>query len=190
MQDDDILAGKVKEGERNAFDSLYNKYKERIFNYIKRILGDRETAAELTQEVFISVYLNIKGYEMRGFFKAWIYKIASNLTKNALKKRRDDVSLSKPIDDCGTGATLADIIADESLSSENIIKNEELKTQMAVVLDSLEPMHKEILVLCIIEELSYEEAAKVLGINVKTVSSRLARARKKFMQKMNTLRNG
>lgn len=179
---DDLLVERFKNGDRAAFDELYNKYKARMLNYLHRFLGDREAAEDLAQETFIQVYVNIKGYRPVGMFKSWLYKIASNIAKNEHRKRahRKEASLYAELAD-GGGLTLADILSDEKLSPERIAQNEELKGQIEKILEAIPPVYREAMILCVIEGLSYEEAAETLKTNVKTVSSRLARARELFI---------
>lgn len=186
---EDPLVARFIAGDHGAFTGLYNGYKARIFNYIHRMIGDRHLAEELAQETFINVYMNIHKYRPIGLFKAWIYKIASNLTKNELRRRsaKKDVSLDQPIGNGENPGTMEDILTSEKLSPEHISANKELKTIIEKGLGSLPDIYREVMVLCIIEELSYEEAATVLGTNVKTVSSRLARAREIFIKNFRSL---
>jgi len=188
--EEDLLIGKFKNGDRAAFEEIYNRYRNRILNYICRMIGDKEAAQEITQEVFINVYMDIGRYKPRGLFKAWIYTIASNLAKNELKRRSYAVNipLSTPIKKGNSAFALEDVLTSKNLSPESIIENGDIKEQIENVLKSLSPRHREVIILCVIEGLHYEEAAHVLKTNVKTVSSRLARARKEFIRKIETLR--
>jgi RNA polymerase sigma-70 factor (ECF subfamily) len=185
---EDPLVRRFVAGDEAAFNELFNAYKSRIFNYINKMTGDREVAEELTQETFISVYMNINNYKPLGLFKAWIYTIASNLTRNELKRRasKKDVSLNQPISDSET-ATLEDILSSEKLSPEYIAQNKELKTVIEKALRSLPDIYREVIILCVMEEMSYEDAARALCTNVKTVSSRLARAREMFIKSVKAL---
>jgi len=161
-------------------------YKERIFNFIKRKIGDRAIAEELTQEAFISIYLNINRYESRGLFKAWIYTIASNLAKNELKKRSSirQVSLSSRIGEGDMDIDLESVLTKDGFSADSFVENKELKEAIENALKALHPLYRDVITLCVIEGLSYEEAAKALKTNIKTISSRLARARKQFIKKI------
>jgi len=134
--------------------------------------------------------MDIGRYKPRGLFKAWIYTIASNLAKNELKRRSYAVNipLSTPIKKGNSAFALEDVLTSKNLSPESIIENGDIKEQIENVLKSLSPRHREVIILCVIEGLHYEEAAHVLKTNVKTVSSRLARARKEFIRKIETLR--
>ena len=190
---EDMLVERFRLGERQAFDELYELYKARIYNYVKKMIGNAETAKELTQEVFVNVFMNIENYKAKGFFKAWIYTIAANLCRNEWKRQshRNEVSLSEPvIKEESAGVALEDLLGSDKFSPEQAASNAELTEAITAILGSLPPKYREAMVLCVMEGLSYEEAARVLGTNVKTVSSRLARAREIFIKRIKAMRGG
>ena len=186
---EDVLVEQFIGGDSKAFEKLYNAYKKKIFNYIRRMLGNRETAEELTQETFINIYMNIRRYKPMGMFKSWAYKIASNLAKNELKKkgRNLNISLSEPFGGSEEGATLEGMLTSQKLSPESMVEDKELKENIEKALQALPLKYREALLLCVIDGLSYEEAAEALNTNVKTISSRLARAREAFIRHFNAI---
>ena len=188
--EEDLLVDKFRGGDRTAFDVLYERYKNRIHNFIYRMIGNRQVAEELTQEVFINVYMNIGSYQPKGLLKAWVYTIASNAAKNELKRRsyRKDISLFRPLGSEDGDIELNDILASGSFSPDSLVENEELKEEIENALKSLPAIYREVITLCVIEGLSYEESGRILKINVKTVSSRLARARKRFIRRIRAVR--
>ena len=136
---DKILTQKAKQGDRKSFEALYQKYKKRILNYIYRMLGNRATAEELTQETFVRAYINLSNYKERNTFSAWLYKIAGNLVKNELRSRgyRRGPSLDKPLlVDEGT-IRLIDTVIDESSKPDLIARSHELHKAIQNVLNSL-----------------------------------------------------
>ncbi|MBN1354401.1 MAG: RNA polymerase sigma factor, partial [Candidatus Omnitrophica bacterium] len=96
---DEKLASMAKEGQRYAFEELFNRYKKPILNFIYRLIGQRETAEEVTQEVFIKIYNNLDMFIPDRKFTPWLYTIARNLAKNALRDRKyfRDVSLEQAV---------------------------------------------------------------------------------------------
>jgi len=189
-ESDDILVDRFRGGERTAFEGLYNRYKERIFCYIYRKTGNLQVAEDLAQETLIAVYTKIHSYSKRGHFRAWIYTIASNLLKNYLKKRsyKIHISLSQPVAHDNYDIVLEDLLTGQDASARDIIENNELKNLINKVIGALSRVNREVLELCVVEGLSYEEAAQVLGCSVKAVSVRLVRARKQFVKKMLAIR--
>ena len=180
---DRYLIQKAREGDRPAFEELYNRYKKPIFNYICRLLGDRAVAEELTQETFIRVYTNLAQYRPTGKVSSWIYMIAANLAKNELRSReyRKTVSLDSAIAE-DEKLRLGDLLQDTSVGPADVAENKEVRAQIQKVIHKLPLHHKEVLVLCDVQGLSYEEAAEILGCSVGTVASRLNRARTAFVK--------
>lgn len=180
---DKYLVQKAREGDRSAFEELYTRYKKPIYNYIYRLIGNRAVAEELAQETFIKVYTNISSYRPTGKVSSWIYSIAGNLAKNELRSRgyRKAVSLEAKISD-DEKLKLKDMLANGSFKPDEIAQNRELRERIQKVINMLDVKHKEVLVLCDVQGLSYEEAAEVMDCSVGTVASRLSRARAAFVK--------
>jgi len=183
---DEILAVKAKEGDRTAFEELFKRYKKPILNFIYRLIGSRETAEEVAQEVFIKVYNNLDIFDATKRFASWLYTIARNLAKNAIRDKRyfRDVSLEQPISGQDEYIELKDVIADTSAQPDAIAQDEELAEQAQKVLNTLPLEYREVITLCSIQGLTYEEAAKIIGCSVATVSVRLSKAKILFMKKL------
>ena len=181
------LVQKAKEGNKEAFDALYQKYKKPILNYIYRMVGNRATAEELTQETFVKAYINLQGYREQNTFSAWLYRIAGNLVKNELRSNvyRAAISLDAPLVIDEENLKLMDTIVDKSSEEPDLIaRSHELHEAIQKVLSLLSFEHKTVLVLCDVQGLSYGEAAEILNTTVGTVASRLSRAREQFNQKL------
>lgn len=150
---DEILAVKAKEGDRAAFEELFNRYKKPLLNFIYRLIGSRETAEEVAQEVFIKVYKNLDIFDATKRFASWLYTIARNLTKNAIRDKRyfRDVSLEQPIYGQDEYIELKDVIADPSAQPDTIAQDEELAEQAQQVLNTLPLEYREVIALCSIQ---------------------------------------
>ncbi|MDD5135848.1 MAG: sigma-70 family RNA polymerase sigma factor [Candidatus Omnitrophica bacterium] len=183
---DELLARQAKEGDTAAFEELFNRYKKPLLNFIYRFIGNRQTAEEVTIEVFMKAYSNLDIYDPNKKFATWIYTIARNLSKNSLRDRKyfRDASLDESVFDKDESITLKDVIADTSASPDVIAQDEELSEIAQKILDSLPDKYKEVITLCSVQELSYQEAAAILGISVAGVSIRLNEAKKLFMKKL------
>jgi len=183
---DEYLIQKAREEDRSAFEQLYNRYKKAIFAYIYRMIGDRAVAEELTQEAFVKVYTNLARYRPTGKVSSWIYAIAGNLAKNELRNRgyRKAASIETIISS-DEKLKLKDLLADKSLKPDDIAQNKELKTQIEKTIQCLSVNHREVLVLCDVQGLSYEDAAEIIGCSVGTLASRLSRARQAFVKIFN-----
>ena len=183
---DELLAKQAKEGDVAAFEELFNRYKRPLLNFIYRFIGNRQTAEEVTIEVFMKAYNNLDVFDPNKKFATWIYTIARNLSKNSLRDRKyfRDVSLEESVFDKDDSIKLKDVIADINASPDAIAQDEELSRLAQKILDSLPVKYKEVITLCSVQELSYREAAAILGISVAGVSVRLNEAKRLFMKKL------
>lgn len=176
---DQELIEKAKSGDKQAFAELYDRYKRRILSYLYRYVGNYQTAEDLTIETFLNAYKSIDRYEERGAFSAWLYSIATDCGKNEFRrlKRHNEVSLEKPVEGGTDDLNLEDIIADESTRPDFEARKNELKDSIYKIVAKMDKKYKDVLLLCDVEELGYEEAAKILNCNHITVGTRLKRAR-------------
>ncbi len=185
---DEILIQKAKSGDRKAFEALYQKYKRPILNFAYRLIGNKETAEEITQETFVRVYLNLARFDPRGKVSSWIYTIAGNLAKNELRDKKyfHDISLDKVIFGDDKKIRLRDVVLEGKDKPDKVLEDKELQDQIQKVIDAIPARYREVLVLCDVQGLSYEEAARIVGCSVGTIASRLSRARVIFMKKFGT----
>lgn len=176
------LINRCKKGDREAFNELVLMYQDRIINLAYNLLSDRDDAYDAAQETFIKVYRNIGSFRGDSSFVTWIYRITSNVCKDILRKRMrriNTVSLSPP--DESSQSQFIDIKDDKRTPDEHL-ELTELQQDVRQALSELKKEYREIIVYCDVEQLSYEEAAKLIECPVGTIKSRLNRAR-------NALRN-
>lgn len=164
-----------------AFNELVVTYERRVFALVFRMLGRRDEAEDLAQEVFVQVFKAIETFRGDSKLSTWIYRIAVNLCKNRSKylSRRH----AGEQDDLDAMADRAPLSAAKGVSVGDISRPDELVEgmQLEVVVKraiaALEPDFREVLVLRDVEDLTYEEIAEVTGLAVGTVKSRIHRAR-------------
>ncbi|MFC1576185.1 RNA polymerase sigma factor [Candidatus Omnitrophota bacterium] len=176
---DSELVAKAKNKDKQAFVELFKRYKDKIYGYLSRYLGDYETAKDLTVDTFLSVYENLATYKEEGKFSSWIYRIATNCAKKEFRKktRYAEISLERPVDTEGT-IKLGDLMADEKARPDHKAEIGDLKEFVYKMVSQLDEKYKDAILLCDVEGLTYDEAAKVLKSNPETVHTRVVRARK------------
>jgi len=165
--DDAPLVARAKDGDRAAFSRLVERHHRRVFNTACRMLGDREAAADLTQDTFLAAWRALGGFEERSRFSTWITRIAMNRCRNALRA----FAVAR------TGPLLVDPPTDPARGPEAVVGDRELASHLERALGRIDPGHREILILREIEGLSYDELAEILDLEAGTVKSRLHRAR-------------
>lgn len=179
MSDQELIE-KVKAGDKAAFTELFDRYKDRILDYLCRYVGNYQTAEDLTVETFWNAYNSMSRYEEMGTFSSWLYRIATNCAKMELRKkvRRKETSLETPVDGSEDAPSLGETIADESARPDFEARQDELQELSYKIVARLEKKYKDVLLLCDVEGMSYEEAAKILKSTAMTVGARLSRGRK------------
>lgn len=170
ISDADCVRRIIQRGETDAFEILVRRHEKTIFNLVYRMLGDYDDAAEVSQEVFLSAYRAIGQFRGDANFSTWLYRIALN---HATTRRRSVSSRQQktvPIDDM-------EPLSDPELGPSETLERKEIRERVQLALNKLEPDDATMILLRDLQDISYDEVARVLEIPVGTVKSRLHRAR-------------
>ena len=187
-----LLAERLKNGEKEVFEELYYLFEKKIFNLCFRMLSSYEEATDLTQEVFVKVHNNIHKFRGDSNFYTWLYTVALNTCRNrrekVSRKRQHETNLGSSEE----GQDLIDnLFADprSSKSPTHRLESEELRKWITESIAGLSQKYKEIIIMKDINSMSYEEIASVLDCSLGTVKSRLNRARNMLKEKLKSSRN-
>ena len=173
-------------GDEEAFTALYRRRQGGVFRFAFQMSGSQTIAEDVTQEVFIVLIREAERYDpSRGSVAAYLYGIARNYVLRRFEQDRLLVPLADPGED--DAFTPAAMIADVDLLGD-LTRNEMLEALRASIL-ALPAHYREVLVLCELHEMSYAEAASVVGCAVGTVRSRLHRARALLVERLRGERN-
>jgi RNA polymerase sigma-70 factor (ECF subfamily) len=181
--EDTALVNAYLDGETRSFDVLVERYQTRLLNFVYRIVGDRERAEDLVQEVFVRVYRHLGRFDRSKKFSTWIYTIASNLAKNELRNRSRNplvlfTSMTKGWEDEERPLEFED----PSSRPDDLFRKRHVRELVETSVAQLPTHHREVFVLREIEGRSYEEIAEITHCNLGTVKSRLNRARNSFAE--------
>jgi RNA polymerase sigma-70 factor (ECF subfamily) len=174
---DSVLLRRVRAGDPHAFTELVLKYQDRVFNACLRICGNREDAADATQEAFMKAFAGVDRFRGASAFYTWIFRIAVNLALSQQRKQRVRTaqSLNATTDE---QAPLVDRLADgRTESPADRVAASETQAQVQAALARLEPDYRVAVVLRDIEGCDYQEIADILEVPVGTVRSRIHRGR-------------
>lgn len=180
---DEWLFNQVQRGHTEAFDAIVNRYRDRLFNCIIRLVRQTECAEDLVQETFLRVYRSRNEYQATTHFSTWIYTIALNLARSELRKRKRRQFFSintDPDDDQGERPELSDPAG----GPDDQLHHSELGRSIQRAIGQLPIKYQTVIVLRDIEELSYEEISEVLQCPTGTIKSRVNRARLKLQEKL------
>ncbi len=160
--------------EQNNMQSIVAQYLKPIYNFAYRLSGNAEDAQDITQEVFIKVWKNIKKYNPSQSFKAWIFAIARNTTIDWLRKRKNLVFSDFENEDGSN--FLENTTADEAPLSDELFAKKEGQKMLEEILQQIPIEYRTIIILHDIEDLTFEEIAKVVKKPMNTVKSQHRRA--------------
>ncbi len=186
LSDEDLMA-RVAEDDERAFRELVHRFQGRIGGLIRRVLNDSESVDDLTQEVFVRVFLHRRNYRRGSKFSTWAFTIAANLAKNEIRRRvrrRNWFSLEALTE---VHHDSVPQLADRTESREQTLEREQLQGEVGKAITTLPETFRLALVLRDIEGLSYEEIAEVLGVPGGTVRSRINRARSMLEHRLQPL---
>ncbi|MBI4317653.1 MAG: sigma-70 family RNA polymerase sigma factor [Chloroflexi bacterium] len=171
----DELIRASAEGSVAAFNELVLLHQQQVYNLAYRMLGDGESAADATQETFLSAFKEIKRFR-GGSFKAWILRIAANECYDQLRHRSRYATVGLQVSEDEDGYIAANI-PDPEIGPEDRALRRELLECVGRGLATLPPEQRLVVILSDVQGLSYEEIAGVARISLGTVKSRLSRGR-------------
>jgi len=185
MPSDQYLMERVCERDARAFEALFERYGEQIRRHLARITRDDAAAQDLVQETFLRVWTRAEQWDGRGSFKAWLYRIATNLALNHLRsvRRRREQPLNAPdelADDEEENSIPAWMIDDSALGPDVILELAERRERLRRLVGRLPDEKREVVRLVHEMELSMRDAADELGVPEGTVKSRLYYAKKRL----------
>ena len=173
-----ISAG--KKGDNDAMTQLINMHASSVHNLIYSIIRDNSIVEDLAQETFVRMFLSIHHYEFRAPFRSWLFRIAVNLCRDYLRKKKVRKIVNRFQIDEETGEEQTFVDNDQDPTAE--IQNSERMKLITSALDKLSESSRIVFVLREMKDLSYEEIAETLNWKIGTVKSRLFRARRELAE--------
>jgi len=176
MNEDKQLVEKAVHGDKEAFEAIVKKYQHTLVNYIGRMVGERELALDLTQEVFVKTYSSLHLFKPQYKFSTWLFKIASNSVIDFWRRKKIDAfSIDQKRED-GDGQLYFQI-SDKELSLVRKYELSDLRKKIETALEKLPASLRELFVWRHINELSYEEMAEIKNLPIGTIKNRVFQAK-------------
>lgn len=175
MLDEKRLVQRILKGDRRAFEEFVDSYGARVHRLVRRYVDNPTDAEDVTQEIFCDLYRSIGKFRGESALGTWVYRVAVNhCLKHCRRQRPGSVSLEEQ-EVCDS-----DWQVDPALSA----CKQELKDQLQVALNDLSPHHFDVVVLCEMHGMTYQECAQALDIPIGTVKSRLFHAFRRLRQSL------
>ena len=167
---DEALMGNLRRGDMQAFDELYTRHRQPLFNFILRLLQDAALAEDVFQETYMRVLENADRFKPRSKFSTWLYTIAHNLCMDELRRQNTSIPTEQMVE--------PPPVRDPQ---DHLLKRED-EAAAHQLLAALQPHVRAVVVLRVLHDYSQEETAKIVGVPVGTVKSRLHHALKQLRQ--------
>jgi RNA polymerase sigma-70 factor, ECF subfamily len=176
----------VLKGDQSAFAELVELYKDKVFQICYRMLGNRHEAEDIAQEAFIRAYVNIETFNQKRKFSTWLFRIATNLCIDRIRKKKPDYYLDAEV--AGTeGLTMYSQVAADVPMPEDEVENMELQETIQKEISKLPEKYRSVIVLKYIEELPLQEISEILDMPLGTVKTRVHRGREALRKQLKSL---
>ncbi|GGG26648.1 ECF RNA polymerase sigma factor SigW [Lysinibacillus alkalisoli] len=176
----------VLKGDQSAFADIVSLYQGRLYQVCYRMLGNKQEAEDITQEAFVRAYTNLHTFDQNRKFSTWIYRIATNLCIDRIRKKKPDYYLDAEVAGTEGLNMYSQIAASEPLPVQQV-EEMELQERIQYEISRLSDKYRTIIVLKYIEELSLQEISEIVDMPVGTVKTRLHRGREALRKQLKNL---
>jgi RNA polymerase sigma-70 factor (ECF subfamily) len=181
----DGLLRRMIAGDEEAFKLLYRRIQPAIYRYVLRMSGNPSVAEDVTQEVFMALIRDTKRFDpSRGTLGGFLFGVARNHLRKRWEQERRSVPLAADAEESGQPGSEGLNGRGLTVGADDKLLSDETVTRVREAISTLPENYREAVVLCELEEMSYEEAAAALDCPIGTVRSRLHRARTMLMEKL------
>jgi len=164
---DQQLISLYLKGDEKSFEVLIKRYLKQIYGFAYKYVRDAQNAEDITQEVFVKVWKNIRFFNKQNDFKPWIYAIARNASLDFLKKKRPVL-----FSELDNSRVFADNIRDQSLLQDKLVEQLDISKVLMSEMDKLSVKYRLVLSMYYKDCFNFREIAKILGESINTVKSR------------------
>jgi RNA polymerase sigma-70 factor (ECF subfamily) len=182
--DDSVLVSRCKHGQFTSFNTLVDRHKSGVFNMALRMLGHYQDASDVMQDAFVKAFENLHSFQERSAFRTWLYSIAIRECLNYRRKRMVATGRAVPYNEEMDDRSGPSRVGKADEGPVAMAMRKETMERVTEELSALGPQYRATFVLRDLEGLEYAEIARVLGVSVGTVKSRLHRARSQLAERM------
>ena len=183
---DSELLRQYLQGDADAFTEIVNRYKNPLYAFLRRFLNRQDLVEDVFQETFLQLYNSREKFDLSRPLRPWLFTIAANKAKDALRKMQRDSSMSiGAIADSGNVSVddVVNLLASYKTTPSDVASKEETAVQVRQIIANMPENLRGILILAYFEQFSYKQMAEILSIPIGTVKSRLHTAVVYFTKK-------
>ncbi|ARU60402.1 RNA polymerase sigma factor SigW [Tumebacillus avium] len=170
------IVKRAQKGDRLAFAELVELYKDKLYNLGYRMLGNPQEAEDIAQEAFLRAYANLNKYNANHKFSTWIYRIATNLCIDRIRKKKADYSLDAEVDGIEGGDMYSRLKSPGDTPEQAAVRNE-ARQEVQDAIEALPDNYRTAVILKYLHDLSLQEISEILEVPVSTVKTRIHRGR-------------
>ncbi|WP_054709002.1 RNA polymerase sigma factor SigW [Bacillus sp. JCM 19041] len=177
------LIKEIKQGDEQAFAELVDLYKDKVYQVAYRMVGHAQEAQDVAQEAFLRAYTNLDKYDTTRKFSTWLFRIATNVAIDRLRKRKPDFYLQETVKGTENMTYESQLAATDDLPEEQVVQME-LQEWIQSEINELPPKYRTAIILKYIEDLSLKEISEIMDMPVATVKTRIHRGREALRKRM------
>ena len=175
LSDEVLIQGFLK-GSSECFEQLVTRYETKVFNLAMRLTRNQEDAEEVLQDVFVTVYRKLEGFEGKSRFSSWLYRVTANAAFMKLRKRKTERAI--PVEDISAAVVQSQRAEHEvPETADHRMTSMELRSALSSAINKLPDDYKAVFLLRDVDGLSNKEVGDILGLTIPAVKSRLHRSR-------------
>lgn len=178
MDSSESLITRARRGDDEAFRFIFDRYARPVHGFVHGMLGDHQLAEELTQETFVRAHRSLKGLRDDAKLSTWLFGIAKNVAREALRSRRHDHL------HCGLDEPSVANLKQKEPAPEGVLLDKELNAVIHSALSLLDEDKRMVFSLKVLQQQSYEEIAVITGFSLSKVKTDLHRARVEMRQRI------
>jgi RNA polymerase sigma-70 factor (ECF subfamily) len=182
-----LIRRALDQKDESAYAELLNRYRESVYYMIFKMSGNKDDVEDLVMEAFTRAFNKLHQYEPKYAFSTWLFRIATNVTIDFLRKKKNENTIYLSNKPEGSDVELEGMIKTPLPNpEERSIKKQKIQIIRQVV-DKLKPKYRELIILFYYEEMSHEEISKKLNLPIGTIKAQLFRARELMLQLLKNL---
>lgn len=176
----------VLKGNQEAFEEIVTAFQHRLYHVCYRMLSNRQEAEDIAQEAFVRAYTNLHTFDQKRKFSTWLFRIATNLCIDRIRKKKPDYHLDANVPGTDGLTMYSQIAVDEELPEDEV---EKMETQQRIQYEigRLSDRYRSVIILRYIEELPLKEISEILELPLGTVKTRVHRGRAALRKQMGDL---
>jgi RNA polymerase sigma-70 factor (ECF subfamily) len=173
---DQQLVSDYLSGDEKSLEVLFGRYLKPIYSFIYRYVGDRQDAEDVTQEVFVKAWRNLKKFDQQKSFKTWIFSIAKNTVIDFLKKKKATTFSDFENEEGEKENMITETLVDPSPLPQELLEKADVAQMINTAMEKLSPKYRMVLFLRYNDHFTFREIAEIFGESLNTIKSRHQRA--------------